>query len=123
MLFGRDGFDMVLWLVIIGVLSIIALEFIWFDHGKWRKLISFLFVLFIGGPAVALVIFLHNIYINRQLVGHELAASRVVKELYVKKSKNSRTLYAIFSYQANGRIWRQNMINKDNPEIFVRLKS
>lgn len=132
------GFDMVLWLVIIGVLSIIVLDFIWFDHGKWQKLMSFLFVLIVGGPAAALVIFLHNFYINKQLLGHELAASGVVKELYVKKSKNSRTLYAVFSYHANGRTWTQNMINEDNPvkigdtvkllcseldpDIFIRLK-
>lgn len=133
------GFDIVLWLTITGLVSIIVLDLIWFDDGKWHKLRSFLFILLVGGPATATVIFLHSVYVDKQLIGHEITANGVVTELYTRKNKNSKTLYAVFSYQVNGKTWTQDMINNDyaldigdtvrlvcsklDPEIFIRLNN
>ena len=131
------SFDLVLWIVIIPAMSIAMLDFIWFQHGKWHKFKLLLFLVFVGGPAVALVVFLHNVYVDSLLHGHEMKTNGVVKDLYQRKYKNSRTPYAVFSYQAKGRVWTHDMINKDNslkvgdtiklvcsdldPEVFVRL--
>lgn len=132
------GFDIVLWLVMIGIVSIVVLDSIWFDDGKWPKLRMFLFMLFVVGPTGALVIFLHSVYINKQLIGHEVTVKGVVTKLYVKTGKNSQTPYAVFSYQVNGKTWTQDMENtgypleigdsvrlvcsKLDPEVFFRIK-
>ncbi|WP_316751957.1 hypothetical protein [Pedobacter gandavensis] len=110
---------------------------IWLDHGKWQKLKSILFGLFVCIPAAGLVIFLHNLFVDSQLFGHELKVDGVVTELYVRHSKNRQTPYAVFSYPANGKIWTQHIVNKEHalmvgdtltvvcseldPEIFVRI--
>lgn len=131
------SFNMVLWITIGGLLSIVAQDSIWFNHRRWQKLMSFLFIMFVGGPIAVLVIILHNVYIDKQLSGHEINTKGVVRELYERRAKKSSTPYALFSYQVNGKTWTQEMINKDNslevgdtvklvcseldPEIFVYL--
>lgn len=108
------GFDIVLWIAIIGVLAVSGLHLIWFGDRTWQKLRSFLFVLLVGGPISILVIIFHNVYINKQLTGHELYVHAVVTDVYVKHNKHSQTAYAVFTYQAKGRTWTQNMVNTDN---------
>lgn|GEM_PF-2268171 len=133
------GFDLVLWLAIIGTGSIGILDFMWFNQGRWHKLRLFLFMLFIVGPTAALVIFLHNVYVDKQLIGHEITTKGIITKLYVKRGRNSVTPYAVFSYQVNGKTWTQDMKNTEDPlvvgdsvqlvcseldpEVFLRLRN
>ena len=109
------SFDLPFWLWMIWVLSLYALDEIWFEHPKWQKLMSVAMMLFVGLPIAWVVVFFHSAFIESQLKGHEVHVNAIVKELYVRKSRRSVTPYAIFSYQANGRTWIQDMVNSDDP--------
>ncbi len=109
------GFDIVLTIVMVGLFSILGLDFVWFDHGKWHKLKSLLSVVIVGGPIVGLVIYLHSVYVDNQLIGHGIAAKGVVTEVYIKSGRRNRTPYAVFQYAVNGKTFTQNMINNKNP--------
>ncbi|WP_316788838.1 hypothetical protein [Pedobacter frigoris] len=133
------GFDLNLWVVLAGGLALYVPYYIWLENNsKWDKLRTLLYYLFIGGPIIYPVIILHRYYVEKQLSDHGVTTSGIVTELYIKRGKSSRTPYAIFTYELNGKVWTQEVINKDysllsgdtlqllcseeDPEIFEVIK-
>lgn len=131
-------FNIVLWIIVIGGVALVMLYHLWLGNGKWDRLKVALFTLIIGVPITFLVIIIHNKYVDKLLIGHEVHTSGIVKEVYVDKGRSSSTPYAIFTYRVNGKIWKQKIINTQNllvvgdsvklvcsrldPEVFVQLK-
>lgn len=109
------GFNSVLWLVMIGLFSLIGLESIWFNSkGKWYKLQLLLFIVLFGGPLTAFVIIMHNSYVEHSLAEGSIKVEATVAELFIRSVKGNQTPYAVFTYQVHNKTWKQITINKDN---------
>ena len=132
------GFNSVLWLVLIGLFSLIGLESIWFNnYRRGHKLKLLLFMILFGGPITFAVVILHSSYVDQRLAEGSIKVEATVTELFVRSGKNSQTPYAIFIYQVHNKTWKQITINKDNilsvgdkisiicsdkdPDVFKRL--
>lgn len=108
------GFDLKIWVILIGGLALYVPYYIGLENNsKWDNFRTLLYYLFIGIPLLYSVVILHSYYVEKQLSDHGVTTSGVVTELYVKVSKNSRTPYAIFTYELNGKVWTQEVKNKD----------
>jgi hypothetical protein len=104
------------------------------NNGRWDKLKSFLFLLFVGGPISISVFLMHESFVEKQLAEYGMHIQGVVSKLYIQRNKNSQTPYAIFTYKVNNKTWTQEVINsslsleigdtlklvcaKTDPEIF-----
>ncbi len=129
------GFSWVIWLSISGMLALLYLGDLWMgESGRWYKLKSFLFLLFIGGPIGIFVFLMHESFMEKQLANYGVPAQGIVTKLYMQRNRNSQTPYAIFNYTLNNKVWTQEVINinsaiqvgdtlklrcaKTDPEIF-----
>jgi uncharacterized protein YneF (UPF0154 family) len=113
------GFDSNFWLFATGVICIYSLQSLLLkDYGRWHKLITFLGFVLIGLPLSIFVIMMHNKYVERQLAQHPIATSGIVTELFARTGKRSRTNYAVFSYQADQKTWKQ-IVRNDAPQLLI----
>ncbi|KQM72602.1 hypothetical protein ASE74_22905 [Pedobacter sp. Leaf216] len=104
-----------MWLSISAMLALFYLGDLWLgDRGRWDKLKSFLFLLFVGGPIGFFVIKMHKAFTEKQLANHGVHAQGIVTDLYLRRSKRSKTPYAVFTYKLNNKIWTQEVINRNS---------
>lgn len=132
------GFNWIAWLSISAMLALAYLGYLWLGNGgRWDKLKSFLFLLFVGGSIGVFVFIMHKSFVEKQLTNYGVPVQGVVIKLYMQRIKNSSTPYAIFTYKLNNKTWTQEIINRDpfveigdtlsllcsgnDPEIFKRL--
>ncbi len=109
------GFNWVMWLSISSILALLYLGDLWLgDGGRWDKLKSFLFFLFVGGPIGVFVFLMHQSFMKRQLAEYGVPVHGVVTKLYTQRNRNSRTPYAIFTYKVNNKTWKQEVINRND---------
>lgn len=110
------GFDSNLWLFMIGFFSLLALEEMWIaNNGKWQKLKSFLFILFVGVPIGGFVMLMHSNYVSMQLAKYGVKTTGVVTKLFLRSGRRSSTNYAVFTYKINSKIWTQVIMNEESP--------